>query len=316
VPRNRTARLAVLSSVAQRSASPPYSARASSALRRRAVIAGLVLVSLALITVYFRESDGGPLHGAQDVAATVLRPFQIGADRVATPFRDVYGYFSDLANAKSEVDRLRSENARLRERAIGYANAVQENGRLRRIAQYKATPPFPRGYRLVAAEVIAQPPEPYDRHISVSAGVNDGVRRDDAVVDPSGQLVGTVSLVGRDVARVTLLTDDSSAVSARDVNTGARGIIKHGSGGGSALFLDMVEKREKVVELDTVMTAGWRSGRLTSLYPKGIPIGWVSSVEQVDTDLYKRVQVTPYADFSSLESVMVVVNPKARGGLP
>ncbi len=64
------------------------------------------------------------------------------------------------------------------------------------------------------------------------------------------------------------------------------------------------------------MTAGWRSGRLTSLYPKGIPIGWVSSVEQVDTDLYKRVQVTPYADFSSLESVMVVVNPKARGALP
>jgi rod shape-determining protein MreC len=310
VPRNRTARLAVLASVAQRSASAPYSSRATSSLRRRALVAALVLVSLALITVYFRESDDGWLHGAQGVAATVLRPFQIGAERVAGPFRDVYGYFSDLVHAKSEADRLRAENSRLRQRAIGYAVAVQENGRLRRIAEYQATPPFPRGYRLVAAEVIAQAPGPYERQISISAGANAGIEKDDAVVDEKGQLVGAVTLVGRDVARVTLLTDESSAVSARDVNTGARGIVRHASGGGSALFLDMVRKKEKVVELDVVMTAGWRSGRLTSLYPKGIPIGWVSSVDQLDTDLYKRVQVTPYADFSALESVMVVADPK------
>ncbi|MDQ3875361.1 MAG: rod shape-determining protein MreC [Actinomycetota bacterium] len=314
MPRNRTARLAVLASVAQRSASAPYSSRAASSLRRRALVAALVLVSLALITVYFRESDDGWLHGTQGVAATVLRPFQIGAERVAGPFRDVYGYFSDLVHAKSEADRLRAENSRLRQRSIEYGVAIQENARLRRIARYQAKPPFPRGYRLLAAEVIAQAPGPYERQITVAAGANGGVEKNDAVVDPDGQLVGTVTLVGRDVARVTLLTDESSAVSARDVNTGARGIVRHASGGGSALFLDMVKKKEKVVELDVVGTAGWRSGRLTSLYPKGIPIGWVSSVDQLDTDLYKRVQVTPYADFSALESVMVVTDPKRRAG--
>ena len=57
----------------------------------------------------------------------------------------------------------------------------------------------------------------------------------------------------------------------------------------------------------TRSTAGWRTGRLESLYPKGIQIGRVTSVGQADTDLYKQVQVEPFADFASLDAVVVLV---------
>ena len=58
---------------------------------------------------------------------------------------------------------------------------------------------------------------------------------------------------------------------------------------------------------DVVITAGWRSGRLASAYPRGIPIGIVTGVGQLDTDIYKRIEVDPFVDFSSLDSVLVLV---------
>ena len=63
---------------------------------------------------------------------------------------------------------------------------------------------------------------------------------------------------------------------------------------------------------DTVVTAGWESPRFSSLYPKGIQIGRVTSVGRTDTDLYTQVQVEPFADFDSLQAVLVLV-PTDRG---
>ena len=69
----------------------------------------LVLLSIVLITIYFRESSGGGLHGVQSTGAAVLRPFEVGAERVAAPFRDAYDWFAGLVHAKSENARLRTE---------------------------------------------------------------------------------------------------------------------------------------------------------------------------------------------------------------
>ena len=56
----------------------------------------LVFVSIVLITIYFREPSGGSLHGVQSTGAAVLRPFEVGAERVARPFRDGYGWFAGV----------------------------------------------------------------------------------------------------------------------------------------------------------------------------------------------------------------------------
>jgi rod shape-determining protein MreC len=67
--------------------------------------------------------------------------------------------------------------------------------------------------------------------------------------------------------------------------------------------------KDKVVDRgDTIITAGWKSGKLASLYPRGIPIGVVTSVGELDTDIYKQIQVDPFVDFSSLDSVLVLVS--------
>ena len=184
------------------------------------------------------------------------------------------------------------------------------------MTKYMATPRFPDGFKLLPTQVIAQPPNQFDQTLTVAAGANDGVRRGNAVVDPEGNLVGTVSLVYSRSALVTMLTDETSAVAAKDPATGAKGLIKHAQGTASTMILDRVEKKEVVREGDTVITSGFKWRDLSSLYPAGISIGWVSSTSLVDTENFRSVLVTPFADFSSLESVVVVVPPKDARGLP
>ena len=294
---------------AQRSASASYSSRTRNALTRRAVMGVLVLLSLALITVYFRESAGGPLHRTQGVGAAILRPFEVGVERIARPFRDVYGYFHGLAVARSQNAHLRSDLERYRQLYIQNATALHDNVQLRQMLNYEQGPSFPADYRPVNTRVIAGPPSQFEQQIVVAAGSNQGIARYDPVVTPAG-LVGDVTKVFSNVARVTLLTDDQSAVGAMNLR-GASGLVRHGASPGGTLILDQVTKDQVVYRGDRVLTQGSLAGGLPSIYPRGIPIGTVTHVGQSDVGLYKDIQLKPYVDFTSLESAIVLV-PKVR----
>jgi rod shape-determining protein MreC len=264
----------------------------------------LVLLSIVLITVYFRESSGGGLHQVQSTGATVLRPFEIAADRVSRPFRDAYGYFAGLVNAKSENGRLRHENAQLRQQLTQNLSAASENAELVRKLHFVKGRSFPHDYGYVGASIIAQPPSALEQQVLIDAGKASGIQANDPVVTDDG-LVGTVVRAATHVSLVALLTDDTTSVSAVDVQTRAWGIVKAGS------TFDHVSKDQRVNQGDQLVTAGWKAGALSSIYPKNIPIGVVDKVGQNDVDLYKHVQVKPFADFKTLSSVLVLI-PKNR----
>jgi rod shape-determining protein MreC len=318
VPRNRatTARPAVLRSSASRAATGPFAPRTGSPTpRRRLVVAVLVLLSLALITVYFRESPDGRLHDAQSVGATVLRPFEIAAERVAAPFRDLYGWGSGLLHARSENDRLRVELDAMRQKFAEAESALQENVKLKRLLDYQDVAGYPRDFRQINTRVIARPPSLFEQQVVISAGSANGISLHDPVVTADG-LVGEVTKVADRVALVTLLSDPDSAVAAHVLSSGASGLIRRGPGDGESLVLDQVTKRQVVGLDDIVVTAGTLGGRLRSIFPRGIPIGVVSSVGQTDTDPYIQVQVDPYVDFSELHSVAVLVSTRPKPSLP
>lgn len=266
----------------------------------------LVLVSLALVSLSFRPGGAGPLEGAQSAGATALRPLAIAFERVAQPFRDAYGWTDSLLTARSDAESLREEVRELRQRAIQSEFAVQENESLRRLLDYIDSPRFPDDFDPVAAEVIGRPASAFTQTIVVAAGFDHGIRVNDPVVTGDG-LVGLVTRVASDSARVQLLTDEQAAVSAIDLRTKAAGIVRHARGTRETLVLDRVRKADLVRVGDEIVTAGWRTGSLSSLYPKGVPIGKVASVGQTDTDLFQQVQVDPYVDFGSLDAVLVLV---------
>jgi rod shape-determining protein MreC len=270
-------------------------------------VGGLVLLSLILITISFRQPTGGVLHRVEAAGATVLRPFEVAAERVARPFRDVYGYFAGLVHVKQENSRLKQEVNQLRQQALQGESAQQQNRDLRAQLHFIDSPLFPGDYSAVNTRIISWATE-FDQQVMIAAGSDNGIVQDTPIVTRDG-LVGRVTDVTGSAAQVTLLTDENSAVPARDEKTGAIGLVRHGQGEGS-LLLDFVRKEANVKEGDVIVTAGRVSSKYPSLFPGGIQIGVVTSVGQSDTALYKQIQIEPYVDFSTLDAVTALITHK------
>ena len=268
----------------------------------------LLAASLVLLTVSFRSSA---LDGVQGAGASVLRPFEVAATRVAQPFRDASSWTRGLFHAKSENRRLRQQVEQLNQQLAGYEAARNANKYLEHLLKYRHSPTFPADYRTVAAEVLTSPTV-FDQTVTIAAGSNDGIKVQDVVVTDQG-LVGQVTKVFASVARVMLITASDSAVRALDAQSSAAvGDLVPGSAS-DTLALTLVGKDKSVRFNDEIVTAGSPGGgELPSIFPANIPIGVVTSVGQNETDIFKQIQVQPLADLSSIRSVLVLVPKPAH----
>ena len=311
MPRNRVT--AVLGSSVPRPRPQPFPSRSRSTLRRRAIVGGLVLLSLVLITISFRAGSGGAVHGVEGAGATVLRPFEVAVERVARPFRDVYGYFAGLVHVQRENSRLKQQVNELRQKELLGQSALEQNRLFRKQLKFIDSPRFPVDYMPVNTRIISWASE-FEQQVMIAAGSDSGIKQDTPIVTNYG-LVGRVTEVTGSAAQVTLLTDENSAVPALDQTTSASGLVRHGQGQGS-LVLDFVLKESNVQPGDVIVTAGTQSKQYPSLFPGGIPVGVVTHVGQSDTALYKQIQIDPYVDFSALDAVTALITHKRTPKVP
>jgi rod shape-determining protein MreC len=271
------------------------------------VLALLVVVSLTLLTISFRSPSSGALHDLQGYGATALRPFQVAAERVARPFRDVYNWFDGLTSAKSQNAKLRKEVREWRAQALANDAARRRNAELTALLHYEEGATYPKDFRAVNAQVISFPSGAFAQQLTIAAGSSSGLRINTPVVSADG-LVGHVTNVGHSTAQVTLLTDPDSAVPARDLASGVSGLIRHAQG--TMLFLDRVSKEAVVHKGDVIVTQGTVDRRYPSIYPYGIPIGQVTQVGTSDIASFLTVQVSPFANLGSLDAVAALVSTK------
>jgi rod shape-determining protein MreC len=269
-------------------------------LRRRIVVAVLLLLSIGMLTLYFRESESGVAHGVQDGVLRVVAPLQDGTARATKPFRDAWNWTADLFGAKSENARLRRELRELRAALANELATQAQNDQLTALLALDDGGIFPRDAALVSARVVARSTTAWYSTVTINVGSGRGVRVFDAVVNGDG-LVGRVTSVTSGAAQVTLITDQSSYVDAMVLPGGAGGLVA-GSVTGD-VTMQYVDKGEKVKVGQYVVTSGMRG----SIFTKGIPIGVVDSVGSQDVELYQSVAVDPFVDFRKLDLVQVVV---------
>src|SRR3954470_20781341 len=272
--------------------------------RRRAVLAVLLAVSLVLLTIYFSEPVGGGLHAIQRGAGEALSPLEEGATRAFKPFSDLAGWVGDVADAKKENKQLKSEVRTLRGQLAVLATNQREAKQLQDLNGVTTT--LPSDAKTVTARVIAHSPTVWYSTIQIDKGRSDGVRTNQPVITAGG-LAGKIVETSGGSARVALITDASSAVSAEIMPKGVSGIVKPEIGG-KDLILDFIPKNSRVRRGEVVVTSGFRSGELQSLFPRGIPIGKVGSVNADQLEIYQRVRVRPYADLRRMDFVQVVTD--------
>jgi rod shape-determining protein MreC len=272
-------------------------------LRRRIVVAVLLLLSVALLTAYFRESESGVAHRVQSGVLTVVSPLQSGTATVTKPFRDAWNWVGDLFSAKSENKALKKEVQQLRAGLAEELTTKSENEQLRAMLDFQKNNVFPKGVEMVTARVVDRSTSAWYSTAIINAGSSDGVDVYDPVVNGQG-LVGRVTQVSLNAAQVLLVTDQESFVDAM-IEPGAAEGNAQGIVSGSVtsdVTLEYVDKSEKVKVGQYVVT----SGRNGSVFVRGIPIGQVESVGQQDVELYQSIAIKPFVDFRRLDLVMVV----------
>src|SRR3954468_24468802 len=150
--------------------------------RRRAVLLLLVAASLTLLSLYYREGNGGPLHGAEEVVSTIFAPIQSGADRALKPARDLVNWFGETFDARGENNKLKDEVATLRDQLARQQTQQQESKELAALNELTSGGIVPNGTDPVTARVVGRSPTVWYSTVTIDRGSGDGVSADDPVV--------------------------------------------------------------------------------------------------------------------------------------
>jgi rod shape-determining protein MreC len=268
--------------------------------RRRAVLALLIIGSFLLLTLTYGQRSGGVQRGV----STIFSPLQTVADRALKPARDLVNWFDETFDARGENGKLKTELAKVRKEAVDADSALQENAELSKLLSLDRGT-VPSGYQPVTGRVIARSPTVWQSSVTIDLGSGDGVSVDDPVISGDG-LVGQISSVTGGSAQVTLITDHSSAVAAKVVPEGVQGVVKPEIGDPEDLILDFIDSTKHVHRGESVVTSGWRSQGLSSLYPPNLPVGEVTRASILEQEANQKVDVRPFADLANLDLLQVL----------
>ena len=249
---------------------------------------------LAATAVVARPGANG-LGLPERAVLTVTVPLQ----QLATlPVREAEGFWDqyiNLVGMRQENDRLREQVARLREENLQYREAIVASERYQRLAVYREAREVP----MVPANVVQQDLSPWFQSIVIDQGSTAGIRPGMPVITDGG-VVGVVTGTTPSHAQVLLVIDPQSRVDAFAQRTRARGSLK-GAAGGRVDF-EFVLREADIEAGDLLLTSG-----LGAVYPKGLVVGYVKSVERKPYGLFQYATVEPAVDFSKLEEVFVIL---------
>jgi len=251
----------------------------------------IVVLIIIIIFIGLRGANN-PVKGFfLGVSSPFLKTFRIFSGGVSGLF-DFLGSIGDL---KSENEKLFEENSRLIAENNRQKDIEKENQALRKELNLAPKDDFD----LEASFVIAQDPQGLGNYFIIDKGEKHGIRAGIPAIVSDGILVGRVAEIYPDTAKITLITDPSSAINAEDQETGARGIVRGEFGLG--LKIDMISQAEVLSEGDTVITSG-----LGGEIPRGLTIGKISGVSQSQERLFQEASVVPKIDVSRLRIVFLV----------
>lgn len=268
----------------------------------RALVVALLLACLTLITLDYQGGTHSPVEPARQAMGEVFGPVEVGTSTALRPFVAVPSWFRTRGSLRDDVDELQAENSRLRSqvRLAGYdRNKLEEFEGL-------TTAASDLGYALVPARVVGVgPSQSFSRTVTIDAGSRSGLRADMTVINDDG-LVGRILRVTRSTATVLLILDADSVVGGRVGESMEVGFL-HGRGElgrAGRLDLELVDQAVVPAQDDTVVTWGSEGG---APYVSGIPVGRVTRVFRSVRETSQRAVIEPFADFSALDLVGVVV---------
>lgn len=262
----------------------------------------LTCVCIAIMVLSFKTpSIHAPINS---VAGTILVPFQKGISEVGSWISDKSDQLMEIKDVLEENQRLKNEVDRL---TIENTKFQQERYELNQLRQLLKLDEEYSEYQKIGAQIIARDSSNWFSTFTINKGSNDGVKLNCNVMAGSG-LVGRVTDVGPNYAKVTSIIEDNNNTSGLLLSTGDHLIVTGDlttMSSGMIAFSKLVDSENKASVGDKVVTSN-----ISNHYLPGILIGYLSNIETDSNNITKYGTITTAVDFEHLEDVLVIMELK------
>jgi rod shape-determining protein MreC len=260
----------------------------------RKILVVIAVVALPIISINMKRAPGeAPWY--QKPFSWTISLMQDSYSNFTSGVRGTTSMYMNLIGIKRQNQSLLRENEELRAQLGSIEELKLENQRLSKLLEFREQTKM----KLLAAKVIARDLNPDHESIRINRGYREGLRKLQGIITVNG-VVGYVVSTQMDSAQVILLTDRSASIDALVQRTRARGLTNGRSSG--SLRLRYLERADDVAAGDAVVTSGSKG-----YFPKGFPIGRVTSVRKTDFGISQEAMVEPVVSASNLEEVFVVI---------
>ncbi len=258
------------------------------------ILAVLLLSQVILMSTNARHPDSEQSF-LRVWLVTAFSPVVHGADAVISSVRDTFSSYTANRHAREENAELRDQIDQL---TAERNKALERQAELDVLRTQLALPSRPQ-YREIAANVFSRDAVLWFRRLTIDRGTLDGVKRDMPVATAGG-IVGRVISVGPNYAMVQVITDKHAGLGAMLQESRAMGEV-HGLDN-DRCELKNISTRENVEVGESVVTTG-----LDRIYPKGLLVGTVESIEADPNAPWHRIIIKPAAPVDRVEHVFVLL---------
>ena len=264
------------------------------------ILLTVICMLLLSVSVLFKDAT----RPFTSIVAAVVIPMQDGINSVGV-------WVSDRAGSMQSMEELRTENEQLRQQVEDLTRQNEslqsDQSELEELRSLFALSQQYVNYTKIGARVISSGSGNWYENFVINKGSDDGIAVNMNVQAGDG-LVGIVTEVGHNFARVQSIISDDSSVSAMSASAADTCVVKGNSESArrdGVIDVTYISKDATMVDGEELVTSN-----ISSKYLPGLKIGTVSGIEMDSSNLTKSAKLTPVVDFQHVDEVLVITQLK------
>ncbi len=266
--------------------------------KKTSVVGIIITIVILIILVFISNMKVENLSYIENIISSVVMPIQNGITYLKNKITGNSTFFADISELQAENEQLKKRNSELETTLREFEIVKSENSTLK---EYLDLSEQYGNYQTKAAYIISKDISNYSNVFVINVGKNDGIEINMTVISEKG-LVGHIISVTDTTAKVQTIIDTASTVSSTITTTRDNLICKGTLEEQGLLKATSIPTTANLVVGDVIETSG-----MGGIYPKGIKIGTIKSVDNTKNIVDRAAIITPAVDFSKVETVLVIL---------
>lgn len=268
--------------------------------RKKTGMVGIIITIIILILlVILSNMNIESMSHIENALSSIVMPIQNGLTYLKNKISGNNTFFSDINNLKKENEELKEKNSELEQSLRELEIIKSENATLK---EHLALSEQYADYQTKPAYIINKDISNYSSIFIINIGAKDGIEHGMSVISEKG-LVGHVISVTEKTAKVQTILDTSSTISTVLASSRDAIICKGTLEDKTILRGSYIPTEANLVLGDKLETSG-----MGGIFPKGILVGTIKSIENTNNITDRYIVVTPAVDFQKVQTVLVITN--------